>query len=261
MIKKWSLILFCFFNGLVCMAQQNINNYKYIIVPNTYDFQSESNEYRLNNLTKLLFEKHGFNVVMSNQALPDEVINNGCLALYANVLDDSKLFSTKLIITLKNCKKELIFKSKTGESRDKKSAVAYNLALRDAFKSFDTVNYTYKASTNNSDLKDTKASKKESPETVVITTPQIANAQETTTKTTSNNRLSLKAKKRTNSALTYDLLDNTGKTIYTILFSGKEDVYMVKGEDAIIYKLNDNWVLAKSLPNEIIEVSVIEIDF
>ena len=42
-------------------SQTNLNNYKYVIVPKKYDFLKEEDQFRLNGLTKFLFEKYGEN--------------------------------------------------------------------------------------------------------------------------------------------------------------------------------------------------------
>ena len=45
-------------------AQENVNNYKYIIVPKKFDFLKEENQYRVNTFTKFLFEKQGFKMLL-----------------------------------------------------------------------------------------------------------------------------------------------------------------------------------------------------
>ena len=35
------------------LAQEQLNNYKYIVVPNQFDFQKEAGQYRVNGLTKI----------------------------------------------------------------------------------------------------------------------------------------------------------------------------------------------------------------
>ncbi|QRM88045.1 hypothetical protein FG167_02000 [Lacinutrix sp. WUR7] len=140
------LLSIIMFSSNFTNAQTNINNYKYVIVPNTFDFLDKADEYRLNTLTKLLLEKYGFITIMEDATLPDEVILNPCLALKANVLNSSGLFYSKLRVQLEDCKNSIVFTTAVGESKDKNYQVAYTLALRQAFKSFDSFTYKYKES-------------------------------------------------------------------------------------------------------------------
>jgi hypothetical protein len=124
-------------------AQVDLNKYKYIIVPNKYDFFKEADKYQLNSLTKFLFDKYGFKAIMDNEKLPKELGANPCLALRSNVLDSSGLFRTKLVVELRDCNNELIFSSREGVTREKEYSKAFNLALRDAFVSFKSIDYEY----------------------------------------------------------------------------------------------------------------------
>ena len=47
----------------------------------------------------------------------------------------------------------------------------------------------------------------------------------------------------------FQLVDTTPKVVYTIFPSGREDVYIVKGTDAIIYKEASHWILAEQKGN------------
>jgi hypothetical protein len=58
------------------------------------------------------------------------------------------MFSTKLILVLKDCKNAVLFTSIEGKSREKEYQVAYNQALREAFTSFDKLEYKYSANDN-----------------------------------------------------------------------------------------------------------------
>ncbi|MGY0038712.1 hypothetical protein [Pedobacter sp. NJ-S-72] len=58
------------------------------------------------------------------------------------------MFTTNLTLLLKDCKGNIIFKSKEGKSREKEFKTSYNLALRDAFTSLNDVPYAYNGTTN-----------------------------------------------------------------------------------------------------------------
>ncbi|HMC00318.1 MAG TPA: hypothetical protein VKN14_04675, partial [Flavobacteriaceae bacterium] len=143
MINKIILAFTLFFTLTSSYAQANLNDYKYVIVPNKYDFLKEADKYQLNSLTKFLFEKEGFTVIMQEDNYPKDMQNNRCLSLNSNVISSSGMFKTKLQVVLKDCNNNVVFESKVGETREKDYAKAHQLALRDAFTSFNEVNYSY----------------------------------------------------------------------------------------------------------------------
>lgn len=253
-INVFSIIIVLLCN--IGFSQSNLNDYKYIIVPKKYDFLKTDDQYQLNSLSKFLFEKYGFVPLFDDEPLPDDLINNGCLALYANVDKESGVLKTKLFIELNNCRKEVVFKSITGEAKDKEYKVAYTRALREAFESFESLNYKYepKEETNIS-------SKVIKP---AVTAAALANNNISNSIASANIERSpdkLKAKLKSGKALAYDLVNIDGKTVHTILYSGKEDVYLVKDKNALIYKLNGNWVYAIYLDDNSLEVKALEIIF
>jgi len=133
-----------FLAAFTTSTAQNINDYKYVLVPNTYEFLGEENEYQLNALTKFLFEKAGFNSKMINAPRPEDLLENNCLGLKAKVSKNSGLFVTKLILELEDCYGDVVFTSKEGRSREKDYKKAYHEALRDAFSSLENMDYEYK---------------------------------------------------------------------------------------------------------------------
>ncbi len=141
-MKKLLIFTFVFIGFLSSTFGQDLNSYKYVIVPSSFEFLREPNQYQLNELTKFLFEKYGFEVYMDEE-LPAELIENRCKALIANVKKESGLFSTKLVVVLKDCKNNQLFISKEGSSREKDYKTAYQEALRDAFESISALNYKY----------------------------------------------------------------------------------------------------------------------
>lgn len=279
MFKKVSILIVFILAVNVCSSQNSINDYKYVIVPNSYEFTKEPDQFKLNSLSKFLFNKYGFVALMNDEPLPQELINNGCLTLHADVIKDPSIFKTKLQIELKNCRKEVVFLSRVGESREKNYQVAYNLALREAFDSFETLNYQYKPSKNSDIIEDTtenasaqkeikrlqeevKILKQEKQVDVVQNTPKETIPEpKTIAKPNLNVSQVFTAKLKYEGVFAYDLIDGSGLIAYTIIFSGKEDVYIVKDSNAIIYKMNGNWVFAKSKPDNSLEVKAIKITF
>jgi hypothetical protein len=143
-MKKILIFTLVFIGFLSSTFGQEINSYKYVIVPSSFEFLKGPNQYQLNELTKFLLEKNGFKAYLEDEELPMELNQNRCKALIANVESHSGLFSTKLIVVLKDCKNKQVFVSEDGRSREKNYKRAYQEALRNAFESIDELNYKYK---------------------------------------------------------------------------------------------------------------------
>jgi hypothetical protein len=75
-MKKYTFLLLLLFS-VSAYAQNTINNYKYVMVPEKFSFLKQPNQYRLNALTKALLEDKGFTVYYENE-LPQEIANNKC---------------------------------------------------------------------------------------------------------------------------------------------------------------------------------------
>jgi len=137
----FSLILV--FSTAVLFAQKDINSYKYIIVPNQYEFQKSEDQYQLNSLTKFLFEKQGFSVLLSNESFPEDLARNPCLALKAVLKNNSGMLSTKLNMDLLDCFNAVVFSTDEGKSKIKDYKKAYQEAIRNTFVGIEALNYEY----------------------------------------------------------------------------------------------------------------------
>ncbi|MEJ2113960.1 MAG: hypothetical protein P8X62_09825 [Flavobacteriaceae bacterium] len=271
-----------------------MNNYKYVIVPNKYDFLKEADKYQLNSLTKFLFEKEGFIVVMQDDSYPKDMSNNRCLALNSNVLNSSGMFKTKLQVVLKDCNGKIVFETKVGETREKEYEKANQLALRDAFTSFDEVSYEYQPneailadsnSTNNNtstedeveklkeEIKALKAENTfeaiEAVETVAATTvATTAIVKEPDAKEVEVVEVKPDETVESASGLLYaqaidngfQLVDSTPKVVYKLKSTGLKNVYLVEGQEAIIYQKDAQWVL-EYYENDVLKQEQLPIKF
>lgn len=140
MSKYLFILLFCISSSF----GQNINQFKYVEVPQKFDFQKEANMFNLNVYTKMLLEKYGFVAYMNDETKPLEAANNNCdKVLHAKIDDQSSMFVRKLTVQLLDCQNKVVYSSKQGVSSTKDLKVAYVQALRMAFESFDPLNYKY----------------------------------------------------------------------------------------------------------------------
>ncbi|WP_299387117.1 hypothetical protein [uncultured Lacinutrix sp.] len=280
-MKKTVLILLALIAFTSVSAQQSLNDYKYIIIPNKFDFLKEADQYRLNSLTKFLFEKYNFEALIEDEVLPSDYAKNNCLGLKANLLKESTMFKTKLVVQLTNCKNQVVFTSTEGESRDKNFKIAYNQALRNAFKSIESANYSYNPEnmlllkSNTPDiakeqeeikmLKEEIENLKNEKEVVVkeskVEDVVVAKAKEIVAVSPSPETFKrvdvLYAQKIENG---FQLVDSTPKVVYNIKETGMSNVYLVEGENAILYKLDANWIL-EYYKNEILQTKIVNIKF
>lgn len=128
----------------LCEAQ-DLNNYKYVIVDNQYDFQQEPNEYRLNEMMVFEIKKREISAFLADDVLPNDLNETGCNALSLKVETRSGL-RVKMIFEFVNCKGITVFETKEGIGRTKNFEKAYREAIRDAMTSLDGLNYSYAAS-------------------------------------------------------------------------------------------------------------------
>jgi len=256
--------------SFIVFAQKNINNYKYIIVPTAYSFLSEEDKYQLNSLTKFLFNKYGYTAYFANDELPQELSNNKCLALYTDVVEDKAMFKTKLRIDLKDCGGVLIMSSKIGETKEKEFAKAFNLALRDAFETFQTLEYKYVPSevvasenvksTQPEQKAEVKAAENLESETkplqdesvnvaaVAVTTKIVSEepemkAEETNIELIEEAKDVLYAQPIENG---YQIIDTTPKIVMILLKTAQTNVFIVKDQDAIVYKEEGSWFMSRN---------------
>ncbi|MCD8410639.1 hypothetical protein [Tenacibaculum finnmarkense] len=203
-------------------AQKNVNNYKYIMVPNKFDFLKTVDQYQTSSLTKFLFKKHGFTVFLADEVLPDDLAENRCLALTAVLTDASSLFTTKNSITLKDCGNKDVFSSKEGRSKIKNYKKSYHEAIRNAFKSIKALKYKY------------------TPNSTQNIIQNIDNQSELlANKTVESTVINLYAQPTKNG---FQLVDTTQKIIFKILKTSVKDVFAIKDKNGIIHKNNDIWI-------------------
>lgn len=124
---------------------QDLSEYKYIIVPESYDILGKTNQYQLNALTKFLFEKNGFRTIMKTETWPEDLQQNPCLGVSPVLVEDSGMFVTKMHIELQDCKGMTVYKTREGKSKEKEFQAAYQESFRDAFQELADLQYEYKS--------------------------------------------------------------------------------------------------------------------
>jgi hypothetical protein len=240
-MKKYTLLLLLLIS-VSGYAQNTINNYKYVLVPEKFSFLKQTNQYRLNALTKALLEEKGFTVYYDNAELPQEIANNKCSALNVEVLEKKGMFSTNLTLLLKDCQSNTVFKSKEGKSREKEFATSYNMALRDAFTSLEETSYSYVPGTpaqrqNVAAIPVVAAPVATVP---VVSIPVSQPAANVVAVASTNDAGTLYAQPTANG---YQLIDTTPKKVLTLFKTSVQDYFIANNGSAngIVLKKNGDW--------------------
>lgn len=269
-MKKYILLLTVFLFIFQLNAQKGLNNYKYIIIPESFDFSQGKDAYQLNSLTKFLFNREGYEAYIISDSLPQDLFNNRCLALYADAEKlPGGLFKTLMQINIKDCYGKLIYSSKVGSSKQKDFGKAYTQALRNAFESFEEFEYQYNPKLENEVQRNeniTQAQPKVQVAPEVVQKEKIKEAETvsynvktveyTETSKTNNTQESKKiiqtgaeSKPLLNETIYYaqttesgyKLVDSEPKLIMELIRTAQANTFSVKGKDAIVFKEEGFW--------------------
>lgn len=220
-MKNLFLVICLFMIGTL-FAQRDINSYENVIVPIKFDFFKKNNQYNLNTLTKMFFVKMGFKTYLDNE-MPEEIYANPCNNLYVNVAETGNFLKTKIQVFLSDCKKDTLYKSEIGISKEKDINVSYNLALRAALKSFEKINYQYTPNTPNSNQS-------------VAPLEEVKKIEEKTEK----KHTQLTVKNITNG---FELINSDGLTIMKLLKTSRSDTYTAfkSGQQGALILKDKTW--------------------
>ncbi|WP_272149904.1 hypothetical protein [Tenacibaculum aiptasiae] len=211
-------------------SQNSVNNYKYVIVPVKFDFLKKADQYQTSSLTKFFFNKHGFKAFLSNEELPEDLVKNRCKALIGSINDASGMFNTKSVVELRDCYNNLVYSSKEGKSLLKDYKRAYHEAIRNAFKSFDGLNYKYTPSRE---------------EVQVSNKPVVAEIRkgiETKTNVKSTVKKVYQLLYAQPTDLGYQMIDSDPKVVFKVLKTNVKDVYVIQDKNGILYKNGNFWI-------------------
>lgn len=248
MIKKIAFSLLLILAMSAYSQNKEINNYKYIIVKEKFDFLKKPDQYQTSSLTKFLLQKKGFTVFLSNDTFPKDLFQNRCLALTAYVTDDSSLFLVKSKIELEDCYGKLVYSSKVGKSKDKDYKKGYQEAIRNAYKTMSDIEYQFTSEKEvviiNQDVK-TDVTLPLKNNTIAKVIPEIKESNpvkkvvSTVITKPSINVETLYAQVKTNG---FQLVNTTPAILFQVLKTNVKDVFIIKGKDGIIYKSKNIWV-------------------
>ncbi len=243
-MKRFLASILFLFITCSCFSQE-LNQYKYVVVPYKFDFLKKHDKYRVNTLVRYLFKKEGFEVLYDNEDFPTELGNDRCMALYADVKNESNIFTTKMAIVLRDCANQVILETPFGRTKVKEYEKAYNIAIRSAFETIEAKNYSYQPKEKVADVPPPPPPKVsvDKEEVEIVEVEEVEEVAEQKVTISESKKDVLYAQPIENG---YQLVDSTPKVIMILLKSGVPNVYLVKGQDATVYKENGKWMLSKT---------------
>ncbi|MCG2611355.1 hypothetical protein LZZ90_07530 [Flavobacterium sp. SM15] len=243
-MKRLLFLLIAFFFCGILIAQK-ANDYKYIIVPVKYSFLDEPNKYNLSALTKMVFEKQGYQVFYENDILPEDLAENRCNALYADMKGKSSMFITKIVLELKDCQNQVVFTSVEGKSNEKEYKVAYIQAFREVGKSVEQLK--------------SNAKHGESIKTELITAPEKLHV-ESSSVITKNQNDNLWYPQAT--AYGFQLVDKTPKVVMKLYKTSQTNLFIAQkdSKQGVVFTKNNQWWF-EYYQNELLVSEKLEIKF
>ncbi len=239
MKTKFSIFLLVLSMQMNSYTQSSINDYKYVTVAEKFDFLKSKNQYKLNDLTSFLLKKSGFMVLKTSDKRPQDLYQNNCLGLNANIINTKGFLKTKLHLELVNCRNEVVFTSETGSSKEKEYKKAYHEALRNAFNSVQALNYKYNGTVP--EISSTEKIEIQVPTVAIETTTAPVVAEVPTTEVSTKMVVSKLIVTPTDSGI--DFIENSsGTTKYSTHATLFDAVYIIENQAGIIYKRGQNWV-------------------
>jgi hypothetical protein len=211
-------------------SQEKISNYKFIIVSDKFDFLKKPDMYQTSSLTKFLLKKNGFDAYLSSENLPRKVYDNRCKTLFVKILNSSSAFVTKNAVEFRDCNNVVVYKSKVGKSRKKDFKPAHHEAIRDAFTDLIIKGYNYQESA----ISKTNVVIKPVAEKT-IKKIEVAPVK----KVVKKSGHTIYAQPISNG---FQLVDTTPKVVYTILTTSTVNLYIIKGQNGILYLRNSKWI-------------------
>jgi hypothetical protein len=259
MIKKIGFsILFLLSFYTYSQGNKKINSYKYVIIPAKFDFVKKTDQYQTSSLTKFLFKKEGFRVYTTQDKLPVDISRNRCLALIANVVDESSLFTTKMKIELRDCSNAIVFASLQGKSKEKEFKKAYQEGIRNAFKSIKGLKYKYQP-LETEIKKDIEIIVPVKEETITSKEEQLPNGSllKTSVTVSSSSPEILYAQPKKNG---FQLVDLSPKVVFQLLKTSTKNFFILKDKNGVLYKSGENW-LAEYYENDRMVQKTFQIKF
>ncbi|TXJ99681.1 hypothetical protein [Flagellimonas pelagia] len=262
-MKSKLLYVILFALGLNFSGHAQLNDYKYIIVPKKFAAFKGENRYQTSTLVKYYFTKNGFNTIYDDE-MPLDLATNRCLGLVADLLDNSSMFSTNVIITLKDCKNSEVYRTFEGKSKTKDYVDAYKEAIQDAFTSFAGIGYAYEPKETETPKEPIVVSFRDDVKIVEDKEGEKVVEQKATTEEQVYKSVEPKPSNFTKATQTeggepissdllyaqpiengYQLVDSSPKVVLKLEETSMENVFLTtyQGNNAVVFSKDGKWIL------------------
>jgi len=247
-MKNIILVLFLIMSNIFVFGQEKkVNNYKFIVVPEQFNFLKQKDEYKTSSLTKFLLKKNGFTVVLNSEQYPKDLRDNPCSGLKAFVLDKSSMFKVKVIIELRDCSNKILYTSDEGVSKLKEFKKGFQEAIRNAHASMNDIAYEpFLIETIAKDKKEIVTVNPVLVEEVKevkleVELPVINNIETAQISPINNIALSttLYAQPKENG---FQLINLKPQVVFVILNTSVKGVFVIKDKNGLLYKKGENWI-------------------
>jgi hypothetical protein len=248
-MKKTVLVLFLIaYNYFTFGQEKSINNYKFIVVPDRFDFLKQKDEYKTSSLTKFLLKQNGFIVVLNSEQYPKELRDNPCNGLNALVVDKSSVFKVKVEIELRDCSNRLLYTSEEGVSRLKEYKKGFQEAIRNAHASMNDVVYepflleTIGKGKTEIIIINPVVVEEEKDVKIDVGLAEVNNLEEPAqvspiNKITLDNTLYAQPKENG-----YQLVNLVPKVVFEIAKTSIKNTFIIKDKNGILYKKEATWI-------------------
>jgi hypothetical protein len=243
MIQKIAVSLLFLITISAFSQQEKINNYKYIIVPDKFDFFKTSDQHQTSSLTKFLLAKKGFVVFLStDKNIPKELFTNKCLALTATLIDDSSLFMVKNKIELKDCYGTILYTSAVGKSKEKDYKKSYHEAIRNAYNSMEDLVYNFIPKKENTNTEKVMAASKVVTIPIAPVMEEVALKKNVVVSDVVIPSVQIETLYAQAIANGFQLVNTTPTIIFQVFATKRKDVFIIKDKNGIMYKNENIWV-------------------
>jgi hypothetical protein len=236
------------FNFSAFGQEKKVSDYKYIIVPERFAFLKQNDQYQTSSLTKFLLEKNGFTVVLDSEEYPIDLRKNTCKALIAEIVGTSSMFKTSVFIEFKNCSKNVVYRTKEGESRQKDYKESFHEAIRSAHAYMSDI--TYAARPNSVEAKRTR----DLDADALFIGKQVEVAPIIKGKVSASKTIietnTLYAQPNENG---FQLINSKPAVVFLILKTDLKDVFIIKDKNGVLYKKETSWLAEFYLDGELVE--------
>lgn len=138
------VLLISVISNAFAQLSTDLSKYEYVVVAKKFDWTNHPNEHQVNELSKFLFNKYGFEAFLEGDILPVDLESDRCKALYADVIGKDNFLKTQVYVELKDCDGNIIFQGEEGSSKEKDYRKSYHTALRKAFLAIEELNFSRK---------------------------------------------------------------------------------------------------------------------